>query len=63
MRGREVRTAMRRSNLVFAAASAAIGLFAIAVTLAAGKPFAVGTVLGVVLLVNAAIRYRIAQRG
>ena len=54
---------MRRSNLVFAAASAAIGLFAIAVTLAAGKPFAVGTVLGVVLLVNALIRYRIAQRG
>ena len=53
---------MRRSNLVLATASAAVGLLAIAMTLAAGGLFAVGTVLGVILLANAFARYLIAQR-
>ncbi len=53
---------MRRSNLVIATASAAVGLLAIAMTLAAGELFAVGTVLGIVLLANAFVRYLIAQR-
>jgi hypothetical protein len=53
---------MRRSNFVIATASAAVGLLAIAMTLAAGELFAVGTVLGIVLLANALVRYLIAQR-
>lgn len=53
---------MRRSNLIFAAASAVLGVIALAITFAAGEVFAVGTLLGVVLLVNALIRYSIAQR-
>ena len=53
---------MRRTNLVIAAGSAAVGALAIAITLAAGQVFAVGTLLGAVLLVNAYVRYRIAQR-
>ncbi len=53
---------MRRSNLVISAVSATLGLLAIALTLAAGALFAIGTLLGVVLLVNALVRYRLAQR-
>ena len=53
---------MRRSNFVIAMASAAVGSLAIAMTLAAGELFAVGTVLGIVLLANALVRYLIAQR-
>ena len=56
-----MRTAVRRSNLVIAAASATVGLLALALTLAAGGG-AVGYALGAVLLVNAFARYRIAQR-
>ena len=52
---------MRRSNLVIAAASAAVGALALALTLAAGGG-AVGFVLGTILLVNALVRYRLAQR-
>lgn len=53
---------MRRANLVLAGASAVVGLLALAFTLASGEVFALGTVLGVVLLVNAAVRYMMAQR-
>jgi hypothetical protein len=52
---------MRRSNLVLAVASAVVGGFALALTVAAGGG-AVGYVLGAILLLNAVVRYRIAQR-
>lgn len=57
-----VGAAVRRTNLVIAAASATVGVLALAITLAAGEVFALGTALGVVLLVNALVRYRLAQR-
>ena len=47
---------------MIAAASATVGVLALAITLAAGELFALGTALGVVLLVNAFVRYRLAQR-
>lgn len=53
---------MRRANLVIAGASGAVGLLALGLTLASGQVFALGTVLGVVLLANAAVRYSMAQR-
>lgn len=53
---------MRRANLVIAGASAAVGLLALGFTLASGQVFALGTVLGVVLLANGVIRYLMAQR-
>ena len=52
---------MRRSNLVISVASAAVGALALALTFAAGGG-AVGYVLGVILLGNALVRYRLAQR-
>lgn len=57
-----MRADMRRTNLILAAGSAAVGVLAIALTLAAGEVLAVGSVLGTVMLVNAYVRYRIAQR-
>lgn len=56
-----VRTSVQRSNLILAAASAIVGLLAIAVTLAQGGG-TVGFVLGVVLLANGYVRYRLGQR-
>lgn len=52
---------MQRTNLIIAAASAAVGLLAILLTLAQGGG-TVGFVLGFVLLVNGLVRYRLAQR-
>ena len=57
-----VQTVVRRSNLVIAMVSAAAGLLAVAFALADGRPFALGMLLGVVLLANAVVRYLIAQR-
>ena len=54
---------MQKANMVIAVLSAIIGGSALALTLADGKPFALGTVLGVVLLFNAYVRYRLARRG
>ena len=54
---------MQKANMVIAVLSAIIGGSALALTLAAGQPFALGTVLGVVLLFNAYVRYRLARRG
>ncbi|MEE8422152.1 MAG: hypothetical protein V3S31_05175 [Dehalococcoidia bacterium] len=52
---------MQRSNLIVASASAIVGLVAIALTFAQGGG-TVGYVLGVVLLVNGYVRYRLGQR-
>lgn len=52
---------MRRTNMIIAIASSAVGLLAVLLTLAQGGG-AVGFILGFVLLVNGLVRYRIAQR-
>lgn len=52
---------MRRGNLWIAALSAIIGVSALAITLSSGNLLTLGTVLGVVMLLNAVVRYRIAQ--
>ena len=53
---------MQKANMVIAVLSAIIGGFALDISLASGQPFALGTVLGVVLLFNAYVRYRLARR-
>lgn len=56
-----VRTSVQRSNLIVAWASGIVGLVAIALTFAQGGG-TVGYVLGVVLVVNGLVRYRLGQR-
>ena len=60
--GRWWAVVMQKANMVIAVLSAIIGGFALAISLASGQPFALGTVLGVVLLFNAYVRYRLARR-
>ncbi len=51
-----------RANLLVAVLSAVIGAIALWLALSSGRPVSLGSVLGVVLLVNALIRYQLARQ-
>jgi len=53
---------MDRANLVVALVSALIGLIALSMALSSGRVLSLGSVLGVVLLANAIVRYQLARQ-
>jgi len=53
---------MDRANLVVAVLSALIGLIALSLALSSGRVLSLGSVLGVVLLANAIVRYQLARQ-
>jgi hypothetical protein len=53
---------MDRANLLVALLSAVIGAVALGLALSDGRPVSLGSVLGVVLLVNALVRYQLARQ-
>ena len=56
-----MRTVLGRSNLAIAVSSMVVGILGLALTFLAGGG-AVGYSLGVLLVVNSLIRYKISQR-
>jgi hypothetical protein len=53
---------MDRANLFVAMLSALVGAIALAFALASGQPVSLGGLLGVVLLLNAIVRYQLARQ-
>jgi hypothetical protein len=53
---------MDRANLTVALISALIGVIALGMALSSGRIFSLGSVLGVVLLANAIVRYQLARQ-
>lgn len=53
---------MDRANLLVAVLSAVIGATALWLALSSGRPISLGSLLGVVLLVNALVRYQLARQ-
>lgn len=53
---------MDRANLLVALLSALIGLIALTMALSSGRVVSLGSVLGLVLLANAVVRYQIARQ-
>lgn len=53
---------MQRGNLAIAGVSAVVGALALLLTFAGGDVVELGSLLGVVLLANALVRYLIARR-
>ena len=53
---------MDRANLLVALLSAFIGVIALGIALSGGRVISLGSVLGIVLLVNAVVRYQLARQ-
>lgn len=53
---------MDRANLLVAILSAVVGAIALSIVLASGELIGLGGLLGVVLLLNAVIRYQLARQ-
>jgi hypothetical protein len=53
---------MDRANLVVAVLSAIVGIIALTLALAAGRPISLGSLVGVVLIANALVRYQLARQ-
>ncbi len=53
---------MDRANLFVALLSALIGVIALSMALSSGRVISLGSVLGVVLLANAVVRYQLARQ-
>lgn len=53
---------MDRANLLVAMLSALIGLIALTMALSSGRLISLGSILGVVLLANAVVRYQLARQ-
>ncbi len=53
---------MDRANLLVALLSALIGVIALSFALSGGRVISLGSVLGIVLLVNAVVRYQLARQ-
>lgn len=53
---------MDRANFVVALLSALIGAIALGMALSSGRVISLGSVLGIVLLANAVVRYQLARQ-
>lgn len=53
---------MDRANLLVALLSALIGVVALSMALSSGRVISLGSVLGLVLLANAVVRYQLARQ-
>jgi len=53
---------MDRANFVVALLSALIGAIALGLALSSGRVISLGSLLGVVLLANAVVRYQLARQ-
>lgn len=53
---------MDRANLMVALLSALIGVIALSMALSSGRVVSLGSVLGIVLLANAVVRYQLARQ-
>ncbi len=53
---------MDRANLMVALLSALIGIVALSMALSSGRILSLGSILGLVLLANAMVRYQLARQ-